>query len=74
MGESKEGEGRGRSPNTDQVLRQLVADYSQQGIVIGEIRLQRITTGVFACTVLEHGGYPPERFIVTTTKEAENFA
>jgi hypothetical protein len=64
MGESKRGEGSGRRPRADQVIRRLVAEYSSQGIQIGEIKVQRITSGLFAVDIFEHGGYPPERFIL----------
>jgi hypothetical protein len=71
MGESKRGGGSGRRPRADQVLRQLVADYSSQGVDVAEIRAQRITQGVYAIEVHEHGGGDPERFFLATTPEGE---
>jgi hypothetical protein len=42
-----------------------VDDYKSQGIEVAEIRIQRVTEGLHAVEVLEHGQQDPERYFLS---------
>jgi hypothetical protein len=66
MGESKGGRGGSEAFEPTRVLRQLADDYSAAGISVASISMQRVTEGVFAVSVQEHGAQEAETFFVRT--------